>query len=95
LKNIDVDTAHEILDFLRKHKFSELREEKGTIKEKEAIVESDSLYREALMELKQIEADLRVFKSSYVALDRYAKTISREITRREKASPYYARSQTT
>lgn len=80
-KEIEYDHGTVLMDYIHSKvilKYS------GKQQEVKAQVATDPLYLDAKMEFIEIESELRILKASLDALERYSRTISREITNRIK-----------
>jgi hypothetical protein len=93
-REIDYDHAKVLMDYLYNKILTSLPEAKVT--EQRATVEANIFYVECKMEHLEIEADLKLLRSSLESFERYSKTISREISSRSSARDNfpYARTST-
>ena len=85
-KEIDCDIAKALLSFVYN---KILTSAEGKITEQRAVVEGNSFYVSCKMELLDIEADLKLMEASLDSLNRYSKTISREISNRSFSRDSY------
>jgi hypothetical protein len=80
-KEIDLDHAKILLDYVYGQLLSKGGE--GKASEQKARVAGNEFYLQCRLEYTEIEADLRILRASLDTYERYARTISREITNRK------------
>lgn len=90
-REIDQEHAQLLLEFAKNKMSCQFRaqfpQESATqLKER---VGADSFYLACVMEVKSLEADLKLLNSSKESFERYAKAISREITNRKDSRESY------
>lgn len=80
-REIDLDHARILVDYVYGQLLSSSGE--GKASELKARVAGNDFYLQCRLELSEIEADLKVLRASLDTYERYARTISREITNRK------------
>lgn len=90
-REIDLEHGRILLDYV----YAKLLISKeGKTTEQKAQVEADPFYNKCKLEFLEIEADLKMLNASLESCERYAKTISREITNRKDKVDYFPQRRT-